>query len=335
LTALLLATGVLLLLANATFVAAEFTFVAVRKPHLQGLAADGDGRARIALAAMRDLPKTLAATQLGITMASIGLGFTTEAALETSVVPLLEHTFPVPEALLQVAAGAISLAVVVSAHTLLGEMVPKNLAIAAPERSALWLGPLIRPFALAMRPAVRVLTATANAVLRALGVEPRNELDASLSVEDVADMLELAGREGAIDRADRELLDRAIRFAGMNVELIMVSWDRVTSVQESMSRAQMRQIASGTGHSRLPVLRGREVLGFVHVLDLERPGDELPLQPVFQVSRSRRLVDVFEDLRQQSRRLAIVLDEAGQPLGVVTLEDLLVELLGEELDTNA
>jgi magnesium and cobalt exporter, CNNM family len=335
LTALLLAIGVLLLFANAVFVAAEFAFVAARKPHLQGLAAQGDGRARIALAAMRDLPKTLAATQLGITMASIGLGFTTEAALETSVVPLLEHALPVPEALLQVVAGAISLGVVVSAHTLLGEMVPKNLAIAAPERSALWVGPLIRPFALAMRPAVRVLTAAANAVLRTLGVEPRSELDAAHSVEDVADMLELAGREGAIDTADRELLDRAIRFAGMDVEQIMVPWDRVTSVQESMSRAEMRQIAVSSGHSRLPVLRGLAVLGFVHLLDLQRPAVELPLQPVFQVPRSQRLVDLFEDLRQQSRRLAIVMDEPGQPLGVVTLEDLLVELLGEELDTNA
>jgi CBS domain containing-hemolysin-like protein len=109
----------------------------------------------------------------------------------------------------------------------------------------------------------------------------------------------------------------------------------VTSVQESMSRAEMRQIAVSSGHSRLPVLRGLAVLGFVHLLDLQRPAVELPLQPVFQVPRSQRLVDLFEDLRQQSRRLAIVMDEPGQPLGVVTLEDLLVELLGEELDTNA
>jgi CBS domain containing-hemolysin-like protein len=225
--------------------------------------------------------------------------------------------------------------VVVSAHTLLGEMVPKNLAIAAPERTALWVGPLIRPFALAMRPAVRMLTAAANAVLGALGVEPRSELDAAHSVEDVADMLELAGREGAIERADRELLDRAIRFAGMDVEQVMVPWDRVTSVEEPMSPAEMRQIAVGAGHSRLPVMRGGEVLGFVHLLDLQRPAAELPLQPVFQVPRSRRLVDVFEDLRQQSRRLAIVMNEAGQPLGVATLEDLLAELLGDELDTGA
>jgi CBS domain containing-hemolysin-like protein len=154
-------------------------------------------------------------------------------------------------------------------------------------------------------------------------------------VEDIADMLELAGREGAIDRADRELLDRAIRFAGMEVEQIMVPWDRVTSVEESMSLAEMRQIAVGAGHSRLPVLSGGEVLGFVHVLDLQQPAAELPVQPVLQVPCSRRLVDLFEDLRHQSRRLAVVMDEAGHPLGSVTLEDLLAELLGEELETIA
>jgi CBS domain containing-hemolysin-like protein len=315
-------------------VAAEFAFVAARRPRLLALAAEGDGRARIALAAMGDLPKTLAATQLGITMASIGLGFTTEAALEGSVVPFFEHVLRVPDALLQVAAGGLSLGVVVSAHTLLGEMVPKNLAIAAPERSALWLAPLIRPFAVAMRPAVRVLTGAANALLRALGVEPRSELDAAHSVEDVADMLELAGREGAIDRADRELLDRAIRFAGMDVERVMVPWDRVTSVESSMSPAEMAEVAVRADHSRLPVLSGGEVLGFVHLLDLLRPAAELPLQPVLLVPRSRRLVDLFEDLRHQSRRLAVVVDETGRPLGVVTLEDLVAELLGDELQAT-
>jgi magnesium and cobalt exporter, CNNM family len=121
----------------------------------------------------------------------------------------------------------------------------------------------------------------------------------------------------------------------MDVEQVMVPWDRVTSVEEPMSPAEMRQIAVGAGHSRLPVMRGGEVRGFVHLLDLQRPAAELPLQPVFQVPRSRRLVDVFEDLRQQSRRLAIVMNEAGQPLGVATLEDLLAELLGDELDTGA
>jgi CBS domain containing-hemolysin-like protein len=113
-----------------------------------------------------------------------------------------------------------------------------------------------------MRPAVRLLTAAANALLRALGVEPRSELEAA-SVEDVADMVELAGREGAIDRADRELLDRAIRFAGMEVEQVIVPWDQVTSVEESMSLTEMKQVAIGAGHSRLPVLSHGEVLGFV------------------------------------------------------------------------
>lgn len=324
-TALLLLVGLLLLLANAVFVAAEFALVAARRSRMQELAAEGDGRARTVLAAMGDLPRTLAATQLGITMASIGLGFTVEATVEASLVPALEHALPLPDALLQVASAALALGTVVAAHTVLGEMVPKNLAVASPERSAIWLGPLIRPFAVAVRPAVLMLSGLASALLRALRVEPRSEL-AAHGMEEIGDMMRLAGREGAIDPAERELLERALRFADMQVEDVMVPWDQVTLVSVGTSAAEAERLLIASDHSRLPVLKDGEILGFVNVLDLQGAVAELPLNPVLLVSRSRRLVEVFEDLRQTSGRLAVVMGDTGDPIGMVTLEDLLQEL---------
>ena len=324
-TALLLFVGLLLLLANAVFVAAEFALVAARRSRMQELAAEGDGRARTVLAAMGDLPRTLAATQLGITMASIGLGFTVEATVEASVVPALEHALPLPDALLRVSSAALALGTVVAAHTVLGEMVPKNLAVASPERSAIWLGPLIRPFAVAVRPAVLMLSGLARALLRALRVEPRSEL-AAHGMEEIGDMMRLAGREGAIDPAERELLERALRFADMEVEDVMVPWDQVTLVSAGTSAAEAERLLIASDHSRLPVLKDGEVLGFVNVLDLQTLETELPLHPVLAVSRSSRLVEVFEDLRQTSERLAVVMGDTGHPIGIVTLEDLLQEL---------
>lgn len=327
-TALLLGLAAALLLANAIFVATEFALVAARWSRMQALATAGDARARTAMRAMRDLPGTLAAMQLGITMASIGLGFTAEAAVETSAVPLLVRLLPLPEALLHLLGGALALGIVVAAHVLLGEMVPKNVAIAAPERSALWLGPLVRPFALLVRPAVRLLTALANLLLLALRVQPRSELSSAFGVEDIADMLELAGREGAIHGADRALLDRAIRFANRGVQEVMVPWGQVSAIPESAPPADVERVAAESGHTRLPVVRDAEVLGFIHVLDVQRPAGERRLRPVLRVSRSRRLLGVFEELRHHSRRLAIVVDDDGRPLGLLTLEDLLDELLG-------
>jgi CBS domain containing-hemolysin-like protein len=327
-TALLLLLGLLLLAANGFFVAAEFALVAARRSRMQELAANGRRQARIVLALMSDLPRTLASTQLGITIASIGLGFTVESLLEAAVVPVLERSLPLPDALLQVVSGTLALGTVVAAHTVLGEIVPKNLAIATPERSALVLAPPVRAFTAALGPAVRVLTALATVVLRLIGVEPRSEVAADHGLEGIEDMLRLAAREGAIGGADRQLLDRALRFADRTVEAVMIPWREVTAITAEASRAEAEQLLIASGHTRLPVLREGEVLGFVNILDLQRSTAGLPLHPVLRVAPSCRLVDVFEELRHVSGRLAVVMDDAGRPAGIVTLEDLLEELLG-------
>jgi CBS domain containing-hemolysin-like protein len=321
----LLVVGALLLLANGSFVAAEFALVAGRRSRMQELAAAGDARARVALGAMADLPMTLAATQLGITMASIGLGLATDVAVEESVVPLLDRTMPLPAAVLDALAAAAGLLVTLSAHTLLGEIVPKNLALAAPDRAALWLAAPVRTFTVLTRPVLVALTWLAALLMRAIRIEPRSELSSTYGVEDIAAMLELAG----LRATDGELLDRAVRFATRAAGSIMVPWSRVTAAAAGTPAEELERVAIASGHSRVPVTRGDEVLGFVHVLDLQRPGSGLVLHPVLRVPTGQRLVEVFEAMRESGHRLAIVTGEAGRATGIVTLEDLLVALLGE------
>lgn len=328
--ALLLLAGVLLLFANAVLVAAEFALVAARRTRMQELVEDGLASARLVLALTEDLPRTLAATQLGITMASIGLGITVEATVDASVVPALEHALPLPGTVLDIASAALALGTVVAAHTVLGEIVPKNLAIASPERVALLLAPVIRPFAVLVSPAVAVLSGLADVVLRLIGVEPRGEHGGIHGLEEIADMLRLAGRERAIDPVDEELLGRALRFADRAVDEVTVPWSEVTTVAAGASPEEAERALIAADHRRLPVLRDGEVAGFVDVLDLQRPTDGLPVRPALSIAASSRLVDAFEELRQASGRLAVVVDDGGRPVGILTLEDLLQELLGDE-----
>lgn len=321
----LLLIGLILLLGNATFVAAEFALVAGRRSRMQELAAAGDTRARVALGAMADLPTTLAATQLGITMASIGLGLATDVAVEGTVVPALDRLLPVPEAVLDAIAAAVGLLVTLSAHTLLGEIVPKNLALAAPDRAALWLSAPVRTFTAVTRPALVALTWLAGLVMRGLGIEPRSELSTSYGVEDIAAMFELAG----LRAAGGELIDRAVRFATLSAGSIMVPWERVTAAEEGTPAAEIERVAIASGHFRVPVTRNDEVLGFVRVLDLQRSEPDLVLHPVLSVPATRRLVEVFEDMRTSGHRLAVVTGDATRHAGILTLEDLLAALLGD------
>jgi CBS domain containing-hemolysin-like protein len=327
-TALLLFVGLLLLFANAAFVAAEFAVVAARESRLQQLAGR-DPRARAALSGMRNVTGTLAATQLGITMASIGLGFTAEAAVEASLAPLVGAVLPLAPEVVDAVGIAAALAVVAAAHILLGEMVPKNLAVAAPLRTALWLLPPVRAFSVLVRPAVVALAGAAAGLLRLVGLEPQAELRTGYDVRDIGDMLEIAEREGSVGRAEQELLGRAVEFARRTASEIMVPWSQVTSVEEGTPVSEVERVAVASQHSRLPVRRGPEVVGFVHVLDLPAASDDPPVRPLLEVRPGARLVDVFDQLRQHSHDVAVVREEASEPLGIVTLGDLVDDLLGQ------
>jgi len=212
-TPLALTITVVLLAANALFVAAEFALLTARRHRLEELVADGRRGARSALAGVRELSLMLAAAQLGITMASLGLGTVGEPAIAHVLEPLLEAT-GLPDGLTHVVAFAVALSVVVFAHMVLGEMMPKSWALTHPETAALVLARPFRAFALVFRPMLRVMNALANALVRLCGVQPIEELAVAHTPSDLARLVQESSQQGTLDEQEGELLGRALALRG-------------------------------------------------------------------------------------------------------------------------
>ena len=349
--------GVLLVVVNGCFVAAEFAMIAARTTKLETLAEGGSRRARQALHSTRHLSLQLAGAQLGVTMASLGLGFVAE--------PVVDHFFdwlvgltPLPHGMAHALALAISLLLVVFVHTVFGETVPKNLAIAAPERTLLGLVVPYHAFVAVFRPALRFLNWLATGGTRLLGVEPQDERGGARSPEDLAAMLDASHQEGLIEEFQHELLTGALDFAEADVGSVMVPWRSVVTVDARDTVAAMEEVISRRGHTRLPVVDGvpgvagvdgvdgvdggGEVLGFVHAKDLlnvapslrQHPLAPALVRPLITVAPDMPLEDLLARMRQQRIHLAIVRGGDGAPSGLVALEDLLEELVGELRDES-
>jgi len=323
---LLVATGLLLLLANGLFVAAEFGFVAAQRSRMQRLAAGGNQRAITALAVMASLPTTLAATQLGITVASIGLGMTAEAVVSGTVEPafeLLQHWLPA--GLLAGLSIAVSLGLVTFLHTMLGEMVPKNLAITEPERTALWLSGPMRRIVLLTEPAVKVLAGAADLLLRAFRIEPKQGISGARTAEDIATAVRTSQVAGAIKQHDAQLASRVLTFADRHAGSIMLPRSRMEAVPETARAGEVEQVAAQTGHLTIPVYRDTldHAIGFLRIhdlLDLE-PEQEVPshlVRPLLHVDSSLPLVDLLGRMRGGGVHIAVLTDE-GSTVGLVTL----------------
>ncbi len=335
--------AVALLLANAFFVAVEFAVITSRRERLEPLAAEGRRSAQVALGATRELSLQLAGAQLGITMASLGLGFVGEPA----VADLLESALGglhLPEAALHALAFAVALALVSFLHLVIGEMVPKNIAIAGPERTLLLLAIPNRLYVAVFRPVIRLLNALANGGVRLLGVEPRDELVAAHTAEELTAMLAASRDEGLIEGFEHDLLSGALGFADRPVSTVMIPRDRIVAVSMRSTLAEVEALVNDRGHSRLPVLgRGLDdVLGFLHVKDLLQLPAEAQRRPV-PLRRLRRMLVVEEHwsleqvlLRMQRVRLhlALVVDGERRTVGMVTLEDVLESLVGDIRDES-
>ncbi|HUF33269.1 MAG TPA: hemolysin family protein [Acidimicrobiales bacterium] len=335
--------AVLLLAANAFFVAAEFALVAVRGARMGQLAAGGDPRARAAESAVKDLSFMLSAAQLGITMASLGLGFVAEPA----VARLLEgpiEALGVPAAATHTIAFVIALTIVVFLHMVLGEMVPKNIAIAEPERSALWLALPMRAYTVAFRPLIVALNAAANVGLRLLGVQPTDELIVAHTGEEIATMLAVSRREGLLEEVEHRLMSGALAFAARPVSAVMIPREQVVAVGAAASVERVEEVVLDSGHSRLPVF-GRsldDVLGFVHakdLLELPEVGRRRPLPPgllrrMLVVPEDQELQALLRAMRRARLHFALVVSDTGTTAGIVTLEDVLEELVGDIRDEH-
>jgi len=331
-----LALSVVLLAANAAFVAIEFALVGARPSRLAGLAEEGRRGAGVALASLRRLDYQLAGSQLGITLASLSLGYVAEPL----VVHGLERLFglaPVPEVVSVTVAFVLGLGAVVFVHMVVGEMVPKNIAITAPERTLLALVWPNRWYLAVAGPLVWLLNGVAALVVRLVGVVPRQSLAVDVGREGLVAMLDESRRHGAIERGAQRLLAGVLEFGDTTVASVMVPWAEVSAVTTETTVAEAEAVVAASGHSRLPVVEADGTpLGFVHAKDLlalsTAAADlRLPLRLVRRVSvvaPEQPLEELLLRMRSTGVHLALVAD-AGGLRGLVTLEDLLGELLGD------
>lgn len=337
-----LAAAVGLLLANGFFVGAEFALIAARRSKIETLAKANDRRARVALRSLREISFMLAGTQLGITMASLGLGFVAEPAVAHLIQTGLGNVLTIPFQVLHTISVVIGLGIVVFLHMVVGEMAPKNIAISEPERTALWIAYPYRWYANLFRPLIRLLNLVAGAALKLMRVEQKHEFLSTHSPAEIGLLIQQAAQGGMLTKSQHRLLSGAAGFGLRDAASAMVPRTELVAVPVSLSPAELEGVVLASGHSRIPVYEDDldHILGFFHAKDLLRidaANRELPLErrlvrPMLVIPESKKLHPLLFEMRRERKHFALVIEEHGGTAGVVAMEDLLEELVGEIRD---
>jgi CBS domain containing-hemolysin-like protein len=331
--------AILLIAANAFFVAAEFSLISARRDRLAALAEQGKVRAVTVIRAGEQLSSMLAGSQLGVTIASLLLGRIGESA----VADLLQSAFGLTGAhwaLVHTLSFVIALALVVTLHVLLGEMVPKNIALAGPERTAMLLVPPYLAYVRVARPFIVFYNKCANAILRALRVEPKDELDIAVSPAQLSEMISESVSEGLLDPEEHTRLTRALQIRNRVVGDVAVSLADVRAVPVAAPGSgptigAVESALAQTGYSRFPVtaLDGK-FIGYLHIKDVLTLGDDPQtvidlalVRPLPQVPTSLPLADALSRMRRSNSHLALVTDDGGVA-AMVAMEDLVEDLVG-------
>lgn len=338
-TALLV--GVALLVANGFFVAAEIALLAANRAQVEERASTGEAGAVRALKALRELSITFSGAQLGITMCSLGLGAIAEPALASLFLVWLAP-IGLTSTTASVIAFVTALSIVVFLHMVVGEMVPKNLALADAERLAIRVSRLFGWYVRIFRPLILLLNSAANGVVRLTGVEPVEEIGLVHTPDELRMALRESLRSGLIAPGQVRVLSAVLALSDIDAESAMTPRIDLTTVEENATISEILQVAAESGHSRIPV-RDTDldhIIGVVHVKDIliAEPEDidgktagELR-RPMPVVPESRDLDQLLNDMRSERSHLALVIDEYGGTAGVLTLEDILEELVGEIAD---
>ncbi|MGW8063042.1 hemolysin family protein [Streptomyces ziwulingensis] len=334
-TAVQLVIGLLTLVVNAFFVGAEFALISVRRSQVEPYAEEGDRRARSVLWGLEHVSALMAAAQLGITLCTLVLGVVAEPAIAHLLEPLF-HAVGVPSGVGHAVSFVIALALATYLHMLLGEMVPKNVALAEPVRSALLLGPPLVALSRALRPVIFTVNAFANALLKLLRVETKDEVSATFTDAELAEIVKDAGEAGLIDDRAQERLHDALELGRRPVRDVVLPLERVVQARVGITPEQLERLSARSGFSRFPVVDdGRRIVGYLHVKDaLDASPRELPfrlqdMRPIARVRESTPLDDVLTAMRRSRTHLAAVLGSDGRLAGLVTMEDVLRELFGQ------
>ncbi|MFH8989942.1 hemolysin family protein [Streptomyces sp. NPDC017940] len=334
-TAIQLLIGLATLVVNAFFVGAEFALISVRRSQIEPHAEDGDRRAKSVLWGLRHVSVLMAAAQLGITLCTLVLGVVAEPAIAHLLEPIFNGV-GVPHGLVHPISFVIALAVATYLHMLLGEMIPKNIALAEPVRSALLLGPPLVTCARALRPLVFAINAFANAILKLLRVETKDEVAATFSDAELARLVQDSSDAGLIDDRAQERLHEALELGRRPVRDVVLPLERVKYAHVGVTPEQLEALSAETGFSRFPVVdEGRRIVGYLHVKDaLDVSPRDLPfrvadMRSIARVRAATPLDDVLTAMRGSRTHVAAVLGEDGRLAGMVTMEDVLRELFGQ------
>ena len=340
---LALLVGISLVIANGFFVAVEFAYTASRRQLLEEMANSGNRFAGWALASMNELPVTFAGAQLGVAAASLGLGFVIENSLEIAFEGFYD-SLGLPSGSVTTLSIVTALLIVSFVHNVFGEMAPKNATIAAPERVALLVAAPFRAYVTFFRPIIFILSWIASGVLRLFGVTPRRNVEVTHSAEDIASLVKTIGAGGVIDSSSSSLLTSALRFQDTSVSEVMVPRPDLIAMSVTATASEFEEIVVATGHTRIPVFEREldDIKGFVHAKDLlfvdpEHRDDPIArtlVRTVPMVPETTLISPVMEMMRSEGVHLAVAIDEHGSVAGLVTLEDIAEELVGDIRDEH-
>jgi len=331
-----------LLLGNAFFVGAEFAVMTARRSRLEPLAAAGSKRAKVSLEALEQVASLLTTAQLGITLCSVGLGAVAEQVLHEMIEPRL-HALGLSESLSLPIALALALLIVAYLHVVVGEMVPKNLAIAGPDKAALVLAPALLFVSKALRPVTRLIESLAKAMVRALGIEPKDELTSAFTAEEVQFIVAESHRQGLIESERHGMARRVLEFSDRVAGDVAVPLSALVTLPLGATPDDVERLVAKRGFSRFAITDAAgAVVGYLHLKDILYADDTEHSQPV-PLKRVRSLAtvqagdeveDVLATMQRTGAHLARVVDPEGAVTGVVFLEDVLEELVGEVTDAS-
>ena len=335
--------AVLLILINSVFVATEFALVTSRTSRLEELAEEGSRAAKYSIEARKDLRKQISGSQLGITLSSVLLGIIAEPSVGELIRTLLEN-LGAPSGTTKTVSWISAIVIAAMLQMMFGEIVPKNLAIAAPERVLTWVMPIQKFFVQVTMPIIWLLDTIVVFAVRPLRHQVKVGSDEALGITELSAVIKVSKDEGLIESFEHELLTSALDLGRRPVSSIMINRSQIVTVNRKMNLSAIEEVVVASGHSRLPVVGNTEndLLGFLHVKDFLRLPEQSYSEPV-PLEMIRRMLIVppdllLDDLLLQMRRsrshLAGVKNSEGILLGLVALEDVIEELVGEIEDES-
>lgn len=339
---LLLSAAFLLILANGFFVAAEFGLVTVERADAERAAAEGDRRARTVVDALRELSFQLSGTQLGITITSLVVGMLAEPALAQLLESPLSLT-GLPDGAVPGISVVIGMLLAAAVQMVIGELVPKNWAVSKPLQVARFVAGPQQGFTRVFRPVIGLLNTVANRLVRLLGVEPTEELASARTPGELVSLARHSAEAGTLEQDTADLFVRTLSLAGLTAQHVMTPRVKVSALQSSATAQDVLNLTRATGLSRFPVYRERidEVVGMIHLKDalavsaqdrLRTPAGRIAVPPLL-VPETLPVEQLLQRLRNE-QPIAVVVDEYGGTAGVVTLEDIIEELVGEVRDEH-